>query len=105
LALFVYVTTPDAACAERIAQSVLAQRLVACVNILPGVRSLYWWKGALERAEETVLVAKTEDDHFDALVLAIRAQHPYECPCIAAMPISRSTPDFLAWIEHETRPE
>jgi periplasmic divalent cation tolerance protein len=105
LALFVYVTTPDAQCAERIARDIVARRLAACANILPGARSLYWWNGAVECADETVLVAKTEEDRFDDLARAIRDLHPYVCPCITAMPILRSTPDFLAWIRNETRPE
>ena len=105
LALFVYITTPDSACAEGLALMLLERRLAACVNILPSVRSLYWWNNAIDRSDEVVLVAKTEDDRYPALADAVRAAHPYECPCIVALPIAHSTPDFLDWIRSSTRPE
>lgn len=105
MALFVYVTTPDSACAEQLSLMLLERRLAACVNILPSVRSLFWWNGAIDRSDEVAFIAKTEDDRFDALAEAVRAMHPYDCPCIVALPISQATPDFLAWITASTRPE
>lgn len=105
MALLVYVTTPDSACAEGLALMLLERRLAACVNILPSVRSLYWWNGALERSDEVAFIAKTEEDRFDALCEAVRSMHPYECPCIAAMPIAAAPPAFLNWINASTRPE
>jgi len=105
MALFVYVTAPDAACAEAIGRMLLERRLAACVNILPAVRSLYWWNGVIENSEETAFIAKTEADRFEALATAVRAVHPYECPCVVALPVDRATPDFLDWIIASTRPE
>ena len=105
MALFVYITAPDAACAEAVGRLLLERRLAACVNILPGVRSLYWWNGAIENSEEVSLFAKTEEDRFDALAEAVRAAHPYECPCVVALPVDRGAPDFLRWITASTRPE
>jgi periplasmic divalent cation tolerance protein len=105
MALFVYVTTPDAACAESIGLILLERHLAACVNILPAVRSMYWWNGAIEQGEESAFIAKTDPDRFDALAEAVRAAHPYHCPCVVALPVVRATPDFLAWITASTRPE
>ncbi|MDR2726486.1 MAG: divalent-cation tolerance protein CutA [Deltaproteobacteria bacterium] len=105
MALFVYVTAPDAACAETIGRMLLERRLAACVNILPGVRSLYWWNGVIESDEEAAFIAKTEPDRFEALAEAVRAAHPYQCPCVVALPVDRATPDFLDWIVAATRPE
>jgi len=105
MALFVYMTAPDAAGAEAIGRMLLERRLAACVNILPAVRSLYWWNGAIESSEETAFIAKTEEDRFEALAEAVRVAHPYECPCVVALPVDRGAPDFLDWIMASTRPE
>ena len=105
MALFVYVTAPDAACAESIGRMLLERRLAACVNILPAMRSLYWWNGAIESSQETAFIAKTEADRFEALAQAVRAAHPYQCPCVVALPVDRGAPDFLEWVITSTRPE
>lgn len=90
--------------AERLARVALESRLAACANILPGVRSLYWWRGKVERADEVVLVLKTTGEFVDALTEALTRAHSYECPCVVALPIESGNPDFLRWIGEETGP-
>jgi Uncharacterized protein involved in tolerance to divalent cations len=102
--IFVYVTCESPEQAEAIGAALVERRLCACVNILPGMRSLYWWKGKLERGDETVLVAKTRDSLLDPLTEAIKALHSYEIPCVVALPILGGNPDFLRWIADETSP-
>jgi len=99
---FIYITCADEAEAETIGAMLVENRLAACVNILPGMRSLYWWRGKVERGEETVLIAKTRDDLVEALTGAVKAAHGYEVPCVVSMPITGGNPDFLAWIRAET---
>ncbi|MCM0756219.1 divalent-cation tolerance protein CutA [Desulfovibrio aminophilus] len=102
--IFVYVTCESLEQAETIGAALVERRLCACVNILPGMRSLYWWKGRLERAEEAVLVAKTRESLLEALTAGIKSLHSYEVPCVVALPILGGNPDFLRWIADETPP-
>lgn len=102
--VLVYMTAPDARCADLIAAALVAGHLAACVNVLPGMRSVYRWKGRIERADEVVLVAKTARSRLGALVSEVRKLHPYECPCVAALPLDGGHGPFLDWIDAETRP-
>src|SRR6478672_10225785 len=74
--------------AERIARALVESKLAACVNLVPGIVSIYRWKGATAREEETTLLIKTADDRIDALMNEIRKQHPYEVPEIIALDAS-----------------
>ena len=103
-AQLVYVTTPTLAEAESLARLAVEGRLAACANILPGMRSLYWWQGKLESADETVLLLKTTAELAPALIRALTEAHSYDCPCVVALPIAAGNPDFLRWIEAETAP-
>lgn len=98
----VYMTCASEKEAGDIGTVLVERRLAACVNILPGMRSLYWWRGKVERAEEVVLIAKTQDSLVDELTGAVKAMHGYEVPCVAAVPISGGNPEFLDWIRRET---
>lgn len=92
--------------AEEIARALVEQKLAACVNVLPGVVSIYRWKGAIERGEESTLLIKTRDDLVPSLMEAIRKIHPYEVPEIVALPVDADgvNPAYLAWVDSETRP-
>lgn len=103
-AQLIYVTAPDEAEAERLGRMAVEARLAACANILPGMRSLYWWQGRLEEAREAVLILKTTEALVPALTEALKKAHSYDCPCVVALPISAGNPDFLRWIEDETAP-
>lgn len=98
----IYITTPDTETAERIGAALVERRLAACANILPGVRSIYRWKGEVERAEEVVLLAKTRAELVDRLCEAVVELHPYECPCVVSVRIESGHPPFLRWISEET---
>jgi periplasmic divalent cation tolerance protein len=101
-ARLVYVTAPSLEEAERLARLAVEARLAACANILPTVRSLYWWQGTLETADEVVLLLKTTEALTGALTEALVAAHSYDCPCVVALPIAAGNPDFLDWIAKET---
>ncbi len=100
---FVYMTCESVKQAEDIGTVLVERRLAACVNILPGMRSMYWWEGAVERAEEVVLIAKTRDELVDELTEAVKAVHDYDVPCVVALPMTGGNPDFLSWIREETK--
>ena len=100
--LLVYMTFPDQESARSVGRLLLEYRLVACVNILPGVQSLYWWEDTIQDENEVVLLAKTRADLFEDLRNAVCAQHPYEVPCIVAFDLGYGHPPFLHWIEAQT---
>ena len=91
--------------AEALARAVLDARLAACVNILPGVVSLYWWQGAVSRDVESTLLIKTRADLVPALTEALRAAHPYEVPEVIALPLAEGEGNaaYRAWVVAETR--
>ena len=101
-ASLIYVTAGSADEAGRIAASLVEARLVACANLLPGVRSLYWWEGAVQQDDEVVLVLKTRSSLVPRVVRAVREAHSYDCPCVVALPIQDGNPAFLQWIMDET---
>lgn len=90
--------------AEEIARAVLERRLAACVNILPGVVSLYWWEGKLCRDGESTLLIKTRADQVAALTEAIRAAHPYDVPEVIALRLEpgEGHAAYRAWVATET---
>ena len=101
-AISVYIVTADMPEAERIAEALVAERLAACVNILGAVRSVYRWQGAVERADEVAMIAKTTQTLFDALNARVRALHSYDTPAIVAWPIVAGDAAYLDWIVAET---
>ena len=102
--LFVYITAPSQAEAEGIGHKLVEERLAAGVNLIPGMRTVYRWQGKVEAAEEVVLIAKTTQARLPALARRVQALHPYEVPCILALPVAGGNPDYLAWIAAESEP-
>ncbi len=97
----VYITTPDEETAERLAESLIDERLAACVNLLGPIRSVYRWEGRVEKSGEQALLAKTTGARLDSLTRRVVALHPYDCPCVVAVPVSGGHPAFLDWIHKE----
>ncbi len=98
----VYITAGSAAEAKRLARTLVAERLVACANVIEGVTSVYWWEGEVQEGAEASLIAKTRSDRVDAVIARVKELHDYSCPCVVALPILAGNPDFLAWIATET---
>lgn len=100
--LLVYTTFPDAASALDIGEALVRERLIACINVLPGMRSVYAWRGTVERADEVAAILKTRAGLADALSVALKARHPYDTPIILHLPVAGVDPDTAAWILSET---
>lgn len=100
--LLVYTTFPDSETALAIGETLVRDRLAACVNVLPGMQSVYAWKGAIERASEVVAIVKSREGLAGALADALKARHPYETPILLHLPVDRADPDTAAWIVAET---
>ncbi|MDD5440537.1 MAG: divalent-cation tolerance protein CutA [Candidatus Omnitrophica bacterium] len=99
----VYITAKNKDEAKRIGEALVAERLAACVNIIEGMNSMYWWDGKIEYDSEAVLIAKTRASLVKALIAKVKSAHSYSCPCIVALPILDGNKDYLLWIEKETR--
>lgn len=99
--IIVFSTCGSAEEAERIARALVSKRLAACVNLLPPVRSIYRWKGAVEDAQETLLVIKSSRALFDELRAEIEKLHSYEVAEVIALPIVDGSEAYLEWLGRE----
>jgi len=103
--LLVYCTAPDPDTARELARTLVEERLAACVNVVPGLRSLYRWQGRVHEDAETLLLTKTTAVRYPALQERLRALHPYELPEIVAVPVSAGLPAYLDWVAAQTLDE
>jgi periplasmic divalent cation tolerance protein len=99
----VLMTAPDRATAETLGEALVRERLAACANVLPGVTSVFWWEGEVQRAEEALVVLKTPSERVDALVARARELHPYDVPELLALPVDAGLPAYLEWVGREAR--
>jgi periplasmic divalent cation tolerance protein len=102
-AVVVLVTTPTADRAAEIARALVEERLAACGNVVPGLRSIYRWEGKVQDDAEALLVLKTTRERFDALRERVLALHPYQVPEVIALRVEAGSAPYLAWIAAETR--
>ena len=98
----VLVTAPDAEVGERLARALVEERLAACVNLVPGVQSIYRWEGSVRSDSEVLLVVKTTADRTAALAARVEALHPYDVPEVLELPIAGGSPAYLDWVRTES---
>ena len=98
----IYTTIDDIKTARRIAQTLTEEQLVACVNIIPNIESVYRWKGKIENSNEIVLIAKTIDQNVKKTIKRIKQLHKYDVPDIIVLPIIGGLKDYLDYISKET---
>lgn len=99
----VLITAPDLETARRLAQALVRSKIAACVNISPGLVSIYHWEGALQEDQEVLLIVKTREAHVESrLIPLVHELHPYDLPEIISIPIQGGSQDYLDWIREET---
>ena len=96
--IVVFITTSSLPQARKIANILVSKRLTACVNILPGINSIFRWQGRLDYAKEVLLIAKTIKSNFRKLTKQVKQIHSYEVPEIIALPIIAGNKEYLKWI-------
>ncbi len=101
-AIIILVTASSEEEARTLARELVNARLAACANILPGLTSLFHWKGKVEEEKEVLLILKSRAELFDSIEARVRALHSYEVPEIIALPIQHGSAPYLAWIVDET---
>ena len=99
--IIVFVTVPGLREGSRISKAILTSRLAACVNVIPGVQSMYQWKGKIVREKEAMLVMKTTRARYQKLEQKIKQLHPYEVPEVIAMPLICGSPQYIGWVTRE----
>ena len=95
---FVYVTVPARHDAEFIGAALIKERLAACVNVLPGMMSIYEWEGQTVTDHEVAMIVKTTGDRVDSVIDRVKALHTYTCPCVVAWPITAGNLPFMEWV-------
>ncbi len=102
--VMLYITTGTMEEAQRIGAALLEKRMVACVNIMGGMQSMFWWQGRVESSEECIMLAKTTESRVDECTALIKQHHTYECPCVVQLSIDGGNAAFLKWVQRETEP-
>ena len=97
-AIVILITVPSPEAGERIARPLVEEHLAACVNLVPGATSFFWWEGAVQVEAEALLIVKTRRHLFEALAARVRALHPYTVPEIIAVPLAAGNQAYLDWI-------
>lgn len=100
--VLVYTTYPSLVEAEGAGRLLVEKGLAACVNILPGMCSIYRWQGKIERAEEVVMIVKTRDAQKDAVATEVKRNHSYDTPAILFLPAEGGDTDYVGWILAES---
>lgn len=101
--IVVLVTAKDAAEAEKISGHLLRRKLIACANIVKGVKSLFWWEGKIDSASEVLLVMKSRKAVFSKIVKEVKANHSYQVPEIIALPVVAGQKDYLSWVKESVK--
>ena len=99
----IFVTVANQEEAVRIGEGVVNAKLAACVNVIPGIQSIYRWKGKVIKAQEALLILKSTKPRYSALEKMIKAMHTYETPEIIALPVKEGLDRYLGWVRNETR--
>lgn len=95
----IFVTAENASKGEKIAKTLVQEKFAACVNMIPGAKSIYTWEGKLCETEEALLVIKSTKMMFPKIVATVRALHSYQVPEIIAVPVTRASEDYLSWLD------
>ncbi|KAM7516890.1 hypothetical protein LguiA_006473 [Lonicera macranthoides] len=101
--IVVYVTVPNKDAGKKLAESIVKEKLAACVNRVPGIESVYQWQGEIQTDSEELLIIKTRESLLDALTEHVKANHEYDVPEVIALPITGGSLQYLEWIKNSTR--
>lgn len=100
--IVVLVTAKDSKQAQKIAEKLVSQKLIACANIVKGIQSIFWWEGKVDRAQEALLILKSKKSLLKKIIKAVKSVHSYQVPEVIALPIIGGNEDYLKWIDEST---
>ncbi len=102
-AIIIFITASSEEEAKKVATALVNEKLVACVNIIPKIHSIYWWEGKVCQDDEVMLISKSKQSLFPAIMDRVKSLHSYKVPEIISFPISEGLPEYLNWIEEVTK--
>jgi periplasmic divalent cation tolerance protein len=102
--LFVYITLPSEKEARKVGKIIVKEELAKCVNIIPKMESIFFWKGKLEMGKECILIAKTTEKNYPKLERRVKQLHSCGVPCIVAFKVARGSKRFIGWVESKPAP-
>ncbi len=102
-AIIIFITASSEEEAKKVATALVNEKLVACVNIIPKIHSIYWWEGKVCQDDEVMLISKSKQSLFPAIMDRVKSLHSYKVPEIISFPISEGFPEYLNWIEEVTK--
>ena len=101
--IVIFITAANIKEAERIASALVKEKLAACVNIVEGIKSLFWWQGKVDRSKEVLLMVKSRKSKISKIIRRVKSLHSYEVPEIIALPIVAGEPNYLKWLNESIR--
>jgi periplasmic divalent cation tolerance protein len=101
--VMIYATFPNSTTALAVGRDMVEQGIAGCVNVMPGMTSIYVWKGETETSDEAVMIAKLAAERAERAVDYIRSHHPYETPAVLVLPVESGNADYLSWLRAGTR--
>ncbi len=101
--IMIYITTKDQKEAKNIGESLVKEKLAACINVIPSIESVYWWKGKIENDKESVLIVKTKKDLVEKAIKRVKELHSYDVPCVDVIPITEGNKEYFEWVEDSLR--
>jgi len=101
--IVIFMTAKDLTEAQSIVQKLVEEKLIACGNIVPQVKSVFWWQGKVDESDETLVVMKTKKSFFKKVEKVIKSLHSYDVPEIIALPICAGSKDYLTWIDQSLK--
>jgi len=99
----IYTTFPDQTAAQKVARTLISEKLAACANIMLPYTAIYQWAGTVQEDQEVVMILKTRKDLYDQVQARIVELHDYDCPCVLSIPVDNGYKPFMSWIGEETR--
>ncbi|MFB6257434.1 MAG: divalent-cation tolerance protein CutA [Flavobacteriales bacterium] len=98
---FIYITTESKEEAKKVAAPLIEEGLAACANIIPGMKSVFYWEGEVQSEEECILIVKTDERMNERVMERVRTLHSYDCPCMLVLPVKDGNKDFLDWVQEQ----
>ena len=101
--IVILITAPTQNEAEIIGKTLVERKLVACVNIIPKIRSIFWWEGKIEESSEVLIIAKSKSDLMKEIQETVKEKHSYDVPEVIALPVKSGLPQYCKWIDESVK--
>ena len=101
--IVILITAKDLDEANRIAEKLVSEKLIACANVISNIKSIFWWEGKVDKSDEVLLILKSQEKFFEKIIKTVKSVHSYQVPEIIALPIVAGNQDYLKWIDESVK--